>query len=245
VEPVLGFDVPSGLVWPPIEGRIFLREALQGGVQTTLLAEGDQVVLLGNGHRACSPREATFGELERGRGALIAWARKHASAQALLSKGRCLILSPGPHGTYRLWQVLRTEPTLRDLFIDGCDSLTPRHAARQLANASRLLVEAQASCRGQDLSWPCTLDTIGISEAGAAVYVGGVPLGASPDRAVSGAEQVAHELAAVLRHRSAADRVALCRELLSFHGRDPRVAESGHLEALLSRLNLHEPWEAT
>ena len=153
---------------------------MQASVVSQVSADGDHTATLQSGYRAHSSHQAWFSELEDGRAALIAWARRHVSAQSLLSKGRCIVLAGSSEGGCRLWQVVRCEPSLRELFIDGCDSLIPRHAARQLASAARFLAEARATCTANAIELPCTLDTISVSELGQAVFVGNFPFGAAP-----------------------------------------------------------------
>jgi hypothetical protein len=99
-----------------------------------------------------------------------------------------------------------------------------------------MLGEAQALCATLGLSLPCTLDTIGVAESGAAGYVGDAPSLATGAASASSVEQVALELAGLLRHRSPEERSELCRELLSFQRRDLAPAQGAHLGALLTQL---------
>jgi signal recognition particle receptor subunit beta len=224
-------EVASGLVWPPVEGRILLREAVAGAIQGQQTETGDYLATLPSGFRAASPATAAFSDLDDGRRSLVAWARLHAGAQGLLSKGRCIVLSGSVDGGFRLWQIVRQEPSLRELFVEGCDAMLPRHAARQLATASRLLTEAQA--RGGPFT--CTLDTIGASDFGEPMYVADMPL-VAPKASELSPEAVARELSAVFSHRSADDRLELCRALDAFQRREPRFAPSSRVGALLSDL---------
>ena len=231
-------EAPSGLVWPPVEGRILLRDAMRAPAPapTRLEASGDHTATLANGHRARSAGSASFASVEEGRSTLIAWARLHVSAQALLSKGRCIVLAQGADESCRLWQIVRGEPSLRELFVDGCETMIPRHAARQLASASRLLVEAQALCQLHELSLSCTLDTIGVSDAGGPIYVADFPFAPANAAAPPSPEHVAQELAQLLEHRSSAERAELCRELLSFQRREPLNTHGARIGELLSQL---------
>lgn len=228
-------EAPSGLVWPPVEGRILLRNAMSARAQSEMNAHGDHFALLESGHRAHSSSLAHFGELDAGRELLIGWARRHVSAQGILSKGRCIVLS-GTAGDYRLWQVVRIEPSLRELFVDGCESMIPRHAARQLATASRMLGEAHAFCASHDVSLPCTLDTIGVSDVGQAVYVGDFPFSSGAFDVPPLAEQLAYELARLLRQRPAEERAALYHELRSFQQRELTPTHGASIAEVLSQL---------
>jgi hypothetical protein len=226
-------EAPSGLVWPPVEGRILLRNAMSEGAQTEIDADGDYFALLESGHRAHSSSHAHFSDLDAGRDLLIGWARRHVSAQGILSKGRCIVLS-GSAGNYRLWQVVRVEPSLRELFVDGCENMIPRHAARQLATAGRLLNEAHAFCASHDVPLPCTLDTIGVSDIGQAIFVGDFPFGAGTAPPL--AEQLAHELARLLQQRPAAERAELYQALRSFQTREHAPTHGASIAELLSQL---------
>lgn len=229
-------EVASGLVWPPVQGRILLREAMTGETRPQLGPAGDYSAVLASGHRAHSPSRAHFAELEPGRELLIGWARRHAACQALLSRARCIVLSGAAHEGYRLWQVVRSEPSLRELFVEGCDSMIPRHAARQLATASRLLSEAQAFCEQHDANLPCTLDTIGVSELGQAVYVGDFPFAREGTAAAPLVEQLASELSRVLLQRSAEERIELYRELRVLQHRELVPGQGTRIAELLSQL---------
>ena len=160
-------DVPSGFVWPPIEGRIVLREAAEIGPAARVTTTGDCVAGLGTGWRFHSSAAAVFDDLDRGRAALVAWARIHVGAQALLSRRRCIVLAETGDGRWRLWQIVQSEPSLRELFSD--------HLADHARTTSRMLADAATLFEAAALSWPCTLDTIGVAERDRPVFVGLVP----------------------------------------------------------------------
>ena len=229
-------DVPSGLIWPPVEGRILLREAMSAPVSSVRNAAGDHRVSLTSGHRAQSPCDASFHEVEDGRNTLISWARLHVSAQGLLSKGRCIVLAATGDGGFRLWQIVRAEPSLRERFVDGWDSMVPRHAARQLASVCHLLAEAQAFCARQGVRLHCTLDTIGVSDLGKPIYVGDFPFPGLGEREGQGVERVARELALLHGHRTADERAELSRELLSFQRHDVASAPGPRIGELVARM---------
>jgi signal recognition particle receptor subunit beta len=198
--------VPSGWVWPPVEGRIILREATLGGTKVERTFDGDWASELPGGFRLHSYSQAAFEDLERGRTALIDWARLHSSAQSLLSGPRCVALAETGDGGYRLWQVLRREPSLRDLFLDESSAMDAASAARLLAIASRLLTQAKAVCAVGAFPLPCNLDTVGVSELNRCSYVGLVPHAPFPDPGAGTVEAVASELASLLRDRPANER---------------------------------------
>lgn len=117
-------DVLSGFVWPPVDGRVLLREAAPlSGERVQITATGDLYVGLGSGWRVHSSASAEFADLESGRRALVAWARVHAAVQDTLSRRRCIVLADTGIGRWRLWQIVEYLPTLREL-IDA-DELRP------------------------------------------------------------------------------------------------------------------------
>jgi signal recognition particle receptor subunit beta len=205
-----GHDVASGLVWPPVEGRIILREAARERVPAIRTPAGDWAVQLPDGWFCHSSADATFAELDRGRSTLVEWARLHSSAQSLLSRRRCIVLAETGDGAFRLWQVMRHEPSLRNLFFDDFGELDPSSAARLLMVAGRLLTEAKDVCAEASLPLPCTLDTIGVSELDTPVFVGLVPHAPRVGEDIGmGAEGIANELASLVSERPAQERAHL------------------------------------
>jgi signal recognition particle receptor subunit beta len=160
-------DAPCGFVWPPIEGRIVLREAASHGGTARVTTSGDCVAGLGSGWRLHSSADAVYTDLDEGRAALISWARQHAAAQGLLSRRRCIVLAETGEGRWRLWQVVQREPSLRELVADA--------GAVDTGTAQRLLAEASALSSSTPLRLSCTLDTVGVTEAAQPIYVGLVP----------------------------------------------------------------------
>lgn len=169
-------EVPSGWVWPPVDGRIVLREALFGWGKSEMDPPSDAAIDLPTGFRLSTSESALFTNAERGRHALIVWARLHASAQTLLSSGRCIVLSETGSGRFRLWQIVRKEPSLRALFVDEGTEADPSARPRSLEVAHRLLAEANLCLQKERVMLDCNLDSIGLSESGKPMYVGDVPL---------------------------------------------------------------------
>ena len=156
--------VPSGAIWPPVEGRMVLHEATAASLAVQHVSHGDWIAGIGSGWRLHSAAAAVFAEFDDGRQALLAWARLHAAHIDLLSPSRCVVLAVAGGGTWRLWQIVKLSPSLRTWLLDGAaldagdllDRLTAAAAALEAAHAhatdSRLLP---------------TLDTIGRGPRGA------------------------------------------------------------------------------
>ncbi|HWB73853.1 MAG TPA: GTPase domain-containing protein [Nannocystaceae bacterium] len=198
-------ELPTGCVWPPIEGRIVLREAARADSRTCPDFAGDFEAELAPGWRAHSASTAVFASLDDARTELVGWARQHAAVQPFLSRQRCIALAETGDGRWRLWQVVHREPSLRDLLRE--DALPADRIARLIDHSTRLIAEARSARAGESLGLPCTLDTIGVSELGRPVYVGIVA--ATQAGADASDEEIAHELAALVhrRHGSARDQL--------------------------------------
>ncbi|MET0553181.1 MAG: ADP-ribosylation factor-like protein [Vicinamibacteria bacterium] len=194
--------VAGGLIWPPVRGRLTLHEA---GAADAVLArgeDGDWHGLAGDGYRLQSPANATYADLDRGRSALIEWARIHSASGTVLSGDRCIALSEDHGRTFRLWQIVRAEPSLAER-LDEAPSLSPREIGALLVECAQTFLEAarlvpQAACR-----LPLTLASIRAFRVGAP-YVGLMPAPAfvrppDPCSAAMAAELLARELAPYLR----------------------------------------------
>jgi hypothetical protein len=152
-------DAPSGFVWPPVEGRILLRDAARASPRVERAEAGD-FAGSGTGWTVHSSAAAVYDDVEQARGALVRWARRHAAAQDVLSRHRCIVLAETGDGRWRLWQIVRTEATLRSLAVRGTD---------------RLLESITTACARAALPVACTLDTIGVSDLNQPVFVGLMP----------------------------------------------------------------------
>jgi signal recognition particle receptor subunit beta len=201
-------DVPSGVIWPPVDGRVVLHEATAAPLKARATAGGDWACGLGDGWRIHSRRDAVFADLDQARTALIAWARMHALANGMLSRRRCIVLSETGDERWRLWQIVETQPSLRDLFLEG--DASPTAAARRLAATSRMLAEAVRWCNLSSLPLPCSLDTIGVGEGERPVFVGLMPA-ALEGTSAPAPEALARELASLVDDRERVELVGALR----------------------------------
>jgi hypothetical protein len=167
-------SVPSGAIWPPVEGRAILYEVSQLDLVTRSLGNGDWSAGLGSGWRIVSSRDAVFESLDVGRGALIQWARLHAACLPAVSPRRCIVLAATGDGAWRLWQIVRAEPSLRDHATGAARELTPELAIFRLCETAQLLVDLNERLATMPCELPCSLDTAGQSES-SAVYIGLMP----------------------------------------------------------------------
>lgn len=170
--------IPSGHIWPPIEGRILLHEAQLDGAPLHAVDGDGWAGLVRDRWRLHTPGAGRFEELERGRGVLIEWARLHSQSLAALSPARCIALADGGDGSWRLWQVVRVEESLRETLAQALETPDVGALAARLVQAGEWFAQAlerlpQATCR-----LPVSLDTLGAAPEGP-VYIGLMPVPAA------------------------------------------------------------------
>ncbi|HET9033573.1 MAG TPA: ADP-ribosylation factor-like protein [Dokdonella sp.] len=166
-------ELPSGMIWPPVEGRMTLHEIMQTPQSIICTARGNW---LGNSSKAWkihSPAEGRFDTLELGRQALLSWARVHVSGARIISSNRCVALAADGHGGYRLWQFVRKQSTLLDAFrktlLAGPDSTAQYLVELQDIYARALELWPNVGCRV-----PLGIATMAASAQGPS-YVGTMP----------------------------------------------------------------------
>jgi signal recognition particle receptor subunit beta len=206
--------VPSGAIWPPVEGRMVLHEATAGELTVQRVGRGDWVAGLGTGWRLHSAAAAAFAEFDDGRQALLTWARLHAAHAELLSPSRCVVLAAAGAGSdsWRLWQIVKLAPTLRSWLVEAA-SLDAGELLERLAGAAAALGDAHARC--SDPRMVPALDTVGRG-AHRAQFVALMPAAsaAPPPRPGDLTGHIAHELSRILvaelasRRAELADRIA-------------------------------------
>lgn len=170
--------VPSGMIWPPVTGRVMLHEVSAFDVATPArLPNGDEMAELGppgNSWRAHCPASCVFRSLEEGRAVLIEWARMHAASLPVLSAPRCAVLVEAGDGTWKLWQIVKVQPSLRETLGLALAGGSPEAAAESLRATSRQLLEAEARFRAAGSPLRAHLAAVGEGEKGP-VYVGLMP----------------------------------------------------------------------
>lgn len=172
--------VPSGFIWPAINGRILLQEACAG------LRDGPREVTpsewladTDHGWRFHSSPLSLFADSTDARAALIRWAQMHTSLAEWLSPGRCIALCETGDGEYRLWQVVRSEPSLWARVTDTLRNRDAAHLSTHLSKAAQLCAHAAQRWAQAPYELPCTLETVG-AHGDTANFISLVP---EPDRA--------------------------------------------------------------
>jgi hypothetical protein len=95
--------VASGLIWPPVDGRVILHELAQANVALTRSDEGGWSAVANGRWRMHSAAESVFNDVEDGRAILVQSARTHAAAREKTTPF-CITLAADGHGRYRLWR---------------------------------------------------------------------------------------------------------------------------------------------
>jgi hypothetical protein len=165
--------VPPGMIWPPIDGRIALHEACAVPFTPRRLPHGDWVGEV-PGWRFHSPAQAVYTNAEVGRRGLVEWARLHAGGQRWLSGPRVLVLAESGRDTWRLWQIVRAEESLRDVLTREIADGSPEGLLRRLFDAGRILLTATDTLGFVPCRLPLRIDTIG-APRGVPLYVGFLP----------------------------------------------------------------------
>jgi signal recognition particle receptor subunit beta len=98
--------VASGLIWPPVDGRLVLHELAQANVALTRSTEGEWSAVANGRWRMYSAADDVFAELEQGRAILVQAARNQAAAREKTASC-CIALASDGHGRYRLWRIER------------------------------------------------------------------------------------------------------------------------------------------
>jgi signal recognition particle receptor subunit beta len=166
--------VPSGAIWPPVEGRAIMHEVAQHPLVPRRLSSGDWIAGLGSGWRVVSSRGAVHPGLDPGRTALIQWARLHALSLPVISPRRCIVLADAGGGSWRLWQIVHAEDSLRDHVAAALREPTAELVVYKLCQVAQLLLEADRKLAETPCSLPCSIDSVGVA-GHAAVYIGLMP----------------------------------------------------------------------
>lgn len=202
-------EIPSGWVWPPINGRVLLQEATARGVPLAReLSPDEWVADSESGWRFHSPPGCAFADLDDARAALILWAQVHASLADWMSPGRCVALVER-EGRFRLWQVVRSEPTVWKWLASKLKAPDPGALVDQ---AARLCNRAAESWAKAPWELPCTLETVSALDGS---FVSLVPEAGSvrPTESTDRRARLRHQLQTLLEGELGATGHALAQSL--------------------------------
>jgi signal recognition particle receptor subunit beta len=162
---------PIGQVWPPVEGRSALHSAFREGAVPRPGRDGSWRCQVGDWHFYSAARHE-LESLDDALRELLTWAQLYAGSVERLSRQRCVALAETGWGTWRLWQVVRLQLSLRQELRAALREAGPAGLARRLPDAAARLVAARED-RATPLL-PCGLDLIGEAQ-GELVYTGFLP----------------------------------------------------------------------
>jgi hypothetical protein len=166
--------MPGGMIWPPVDGRALLHEVASLDIRPTRTGRSDWSGS-GSGFRFHSLGNALFPDPQRARNELIEWARLHSANTQHLSAGRAVILADAGGGRLRLWQIVRSEATLRERLAAVVPLPDAMHVARELLSVALQLVAARDYFSTTTVTLPCTLWTVGATTATRPMFVGLMP----------------------------------------------------------------------
>ncbi|MEO0459368.1 MAG: ADP-ribosylation factor-like protein [Myxococcota bacterium] len=106
-------DLPSGFVWPPVDGRMRLKGVADAGLDVAADADGNWWATAGS-WKGSSLRQMVYPNAEAGRKTLVDWARLHGALHPHLSPDRLLVLAEAGRGRTRLWQLVRASTSIAD-----------------------------------------------------------------------------------------------------------------------------------
>lgn len=165
-------DLPSGMIWPPVNGRLVLHRATSAPVRLRRQVNGDWVGTAGDWHMH-SPADARFDQLAHGHGALVNWARMHAASAHVISNERCIVLCNDGTGHFRLWQIVKLERSLRDQ-LDADLRSGPQATAKSLLALTRAFLLAAERFASAACWLPLNLRNVGALPGGSR-YLGHMP----------------------------------------------------------------------
>jgi signal recognition particle receptor subunit beta len=172
--------MPGGRIWPPVDGRALLHEVSRFGLAPLRTARGDWWAS-GHGWRFHSAGAALFTDAYEARHKLVDWARLHANSVDILSRGRALILAEAGKRGQRLWQLVQTEPALRDRLADIAQ-LEAHELAAKLHQMGEHLLRAREMLAKSPIGLRCTLWTVSADVASQPRFVGLMPGPGDPPR---------------------------------------------------------------
>lgn len=171
-------ELPSGMIWPPVEGRVTLHEIMQDPPQITSTPRGHWVGCASSAWLVQTPASGRFDTLESGRDALLGWARAHAASTHIISSHRCIALAADGHGDYRLWQFVRKEVSQLDraraALAGGAAAIADFLVAQANLHDHALRIWQNAGCR-----LPLGFGTLTVTAAGPR-HIGTLPWPIAP-----------------------------------------------------------------
>jgi hypothetical protein len=155
-------QVPSGMIWPAVDGRLHLAAATEEAPTLWRSATGWRAST-DRGWMFFSYSSHVYTDVEQGRDSLVRLARVHAAHSALLSNPRCVVLANDGAGGFRLWQIARERVTLRERLAANLGEQDGDRVVQLLIDTARRLRELDDRISMIPSSvLGATLDSIGV-----------------------------------------------------------------------------------
>ncbi len=164
--------LPSGHIWPPVDGRAMLHDAASVPVVPVRTMAGDWWASTG-GWRFHSASAALYADHFEARRQLAEWANLHRKHENLLSPGRVLILADAGQGMHRLWQLVRVQHSLRERLLRN--DVPPQFLGRELCAIGTQLLRARELLTRAEIALRCSLWTVSADTDASPCFVGLMP----------------------------------------------------------------------
>lgn len=151
-------DAPTGRIWPPVTGRMLLHEAETDGAEPRRGPDGSWRAQVGGWFFHSAP-EHHFQDLAEAQQELLRWARLCSGAVDRLTSRRCIVLAETGQGSWRLWQLVHYEASLRHQLWAALSGPDPAVAGETLLACAADLLQAREILAREPLL-PCRLDLI-------------------------------------------------------------------------------------
>lgn len=136
-------DVVAGSVFPPITGRIILHKLANEDVSLEQHPDGGWEAKIGSQWRLLSRSEDCFATSNDARMRLVYYANKHKKLETYLSEHRCMaIVESEEQDEWRVWQIVRNEPTLSELLQAALMGHFPHRIAEEVYEIAENYVSA-------------------------------------------------------------------------------------------------------
>lgn len=144
-----GDDVPGGCIWPPVRGRVHLREAVEAGIEEVHPGEHEIRGTTRSGWTFTQPSALRFRDPSAARRALVEAARRRTRYQELISEQRCLVLASedaddqnsaaqaDAMARWRLWELVERRGTVAAAMSSAIEARDEEALARALLDAAR------------------------------------------------------------------------------------------------------------
>ncbi|MEO1301973.1 MAG: ADP-ribosylation factor-like protein [Myxococcota bacterium] len=162
-------DLPSGFVWPPVDGRMRLKGVADAGLDVAADADGHWWATAG-GWKGSSRRQMVYPNTDIGRKTLVDWARLHGALSSHVSSDRLLVLAEAGQGRTRLWQLVRSSESIADRLEDVLSEGSEASVFEWMRFALRCLIETPIG-QNQPSPFSWRLENLGCNTDGTVTYV--------------------------------------------------------------------------